>query len=490
MKNFNLFLIVSLAAILPGGNALAQYSDAYRPQYHFTRPGPSWIGDPCAMVRYKGVYRLFSWDQQTSTDLVHWSIGGWPFQGPIPPDNQIWTGSGVVDVHNSSGLGTTSNPPMILAYTLHHNETEQEHIAIASSVNYVNFASYNNGNPVLYGPTTVFRDPDVLWDEELGLWIMLLAQYNRIAIYTSTDLKSWQFKSHFGPVDGGWQFFECPGLARIPIKGVLNQTKWVLYCGPGTVNCQYWIGNFDGTTFTMDGAPQAQGLIVDAGSDFYAARVIRDFDGGQCVHWLGWLANWNYVRDLPTSFKSGWSIPRRLELQGTAQGYRLTQEPLAALQGQRGPLAIGIPRKLQGLVPLTEFPPTKNTYELVANFKLTPQTQKFGFHLCVGDGKKVVLGYDVTGGYLFLDRTQSGDTSFSPAFPNVRTVPFSAPDGNVKFHIFVDQNSIEVFVNDGLVVFSSLIFPSPTSRGIELWSDNAIVQLKSLDAWMLKSVWQ
>src|ERR1043165_9991000 len=117
MKKFSILLIVSLASTLLTRNASAQWNDAYRPQFHFTRPGR--IGDPCAMLRYKGVWRLFSWDQQTSSDLVHWTIGGWPFLGPIPPNNSLFTGSGVVDVYNSSGLGTTSSPPMILAYTLH-----------------------------------------------------------------------------------------------------------------------------------------------------------------------------------------------------------------------------------------------------------------------------------------------------------------------------------------------------------------------------------
>lgn len=486
MKKLSLLLAFSLASILLTLSASAQYNDAYRPQFHFTRPTVK-IGDPCAMLHYKGVWRCFSWDQQTSTDLVYWSIGGWPFRGPIPPGNALFTGSGVVDLKNSSGFGSTSSPPMIIAYTLHDNSTMQENIAIASSVDYVNFNSYNNGNPVINAPTMVFRDCDVSWDEQLGLWIMLVSQSNQIDIYTSTDLKSWQFKSAFAP--GGGQFFECPGIARIPVKGVLDKKKWVLYSGPGTKNCQYWVGNFDGTTFTQDGAPQAQGLFLNAGMDFYAARVIRDFDGGQCVYMIAWQDNWDYAGSLPTSFGSGWTIPRRLQLLLTAQGYKIVQEPLAALQNLRGPLAIGIPRKLQGSVPLTEFQPTTNTYEIIANFQLTPQTQKFGFNLCVGGGNKVVLGYDVAAGNLFLDRTHSGNTSFSPNFPVVTTAPFSTSDGKVKFQIFVDQNSVEVFVNDGLVMFSSLIFPASTNTGIELWSDNAVVQLKSLSAWPLKSIW-
>ena len=480
--------IILLFALTPALNLWAAwFDDQYRPQFHFSRDVR--IGDPCGMVRWKGVWTIFTWDRATSSDLVYWNLSGWPFRNSVP-NTSYFTGSAVVDFSNSSGFGTITNPPMILAVTLHNDQTLEENIGIASSTDYANFYFYS-GNPVVDGASQIFRDADVFWDDEHNFWVMLVAHNSQITIMTSTDLKFWAFKSDFGPVDGGWQNFEVPGMARMPVKGVIGKKKWVLFSGPGSRNCQYWVGNFDGTFFTPEGGAQ----FIESGPgrapqvDFYAAKLFRDYDGGDCLYWWAWMDNWDYANNLPTSFGSGYTLVRKLQLAWTGSGYRLAQEPHEGYQKLRGPLVPGIPRKLQGTVSLSEFQPATNTYEIVANFKLTPQTQKFGFNLCVGNGNKVVLGYDVGAGNIFLDRTNSGNTGFSGGFPNVRTAAFLPPNGQIQFHIFVDQNSIEVFINDGQIVFTDLIFPASTSRGIELWSDNGVVQLQSLNAWMLKSIW-
>jgi sucrose-6-phosphate hydrolase SacC (GH32 family) len=86
-----------------------------------------------------------------------------------------------------------------------------------------------------------------------------------------------------------------------------------------------------------------------------------------------------------------------------------------------------------------------------------------------------------------LDRRFSGDVSFRPKFPNISTVPFATAAGYVKFHVFVDTCSIEVFVNDGQRVLTSLIFPNPDNRAIELFSSNGPTTLRGLTAWPLSA---
>ena len=48
----------------------------------------------------------------------------------------------------------------------------------------------------------------------------------------------------------------------------------------------------------------------------------------------------------------------------------------------------------------------------------------------------------------------------------------------LKLQIFVDVSSIEIFVNDGLEVFSTRIFTKIESAGIEFFTDG-MVQLKT-----------
>lgn len=61
-------------------------------------------------------------------------------------------------------------------------------------------------------------------------------------------------------------------------------------------------------------------------------------------------------------------------------------------------------------------------------------------------------------------------------------------DGIVKLHILVDRSSVEVFGNDGLVVFTERIFPSSDSLGLELFLDGEQVNLNALDIWQLEPV--
>ena len=201
---------------------------------------------------------------------------------------------------------------------------------------------------------------------------------------------------------------------------------------------------------------------IDWGSDFYAARAFRDYDNaGQSTTWIGWMGNWQYAREVPTSWGRGaQSLPRTLHLRPSPAGYQVTQRPLPALQTLRAPLVKADPREVQGTMNLNEFQPRANTYELEAIFDLHGPSRIFGLNLCVGGTNKVVVGYDAFTSNVFLDRRASGNTSFSPAFPNIVTAPLPRPD-RIQFHLFVDQSSIEVFVNDGQVVLTSLIFPDP-----------------------------
>lgn len=230
---------------------------------------------------------------------------------------------------------------------------------------------------------------------------------------------------------------------------------------------------------------------VDGGSDFYAARVYRDYDRAlDTTIWMGWMGNWDYANQVPTSWGRGaQSIPRELALVRSRTGFALRQKPLPALQVLRGPPFELPAGRVRGTVPLREFRPSRNTYELVADFDLDVPGQEVGLNLCVGGPERVALRYDARTGEVTLDRTVSGAVSFSPHFPVVASVPLAGPRDRLRFHLFVDQSSIEVFVNDGETVLTSQIFPRPSSTGVELVSSRGESALRALTAWELSSIW-
>ena len=232
-------------------------------------------------------------------------------------------------------------------------------------------------------------------------------------------------------------------------------------------------------------------LITDYGSDFYAARTYRDYDNAENrTVWMGWMGNWDYANSTPTSWGRGQqSLPRELSLKTFADGIRLVQQPIPALKKLRNDSIIVANKSVQDTQTLTEFTPANNYYEIDAVFNVTTGTN-CGLNLCVSGTNKVVLGYDATSSNLYLDRTKSGNVSFSSAFPNVVTAPLSPDNGQIKLHVYIDQSSIEVFANDGDRVMSSLIFPDAASKLIQLFSTNGTTVVQSLKAYNLKSIWK
>lgn len=230
-------------------------------------------------------------------------------------------------------------------------------------------------------------------------------------------------------------------------------------------------------------------LWMDYGWDFYAARVLRDYDGADaCPVWISWMCNWDYATNVPVSFLS---IPRNFQLVSSPKGYEIQQQPLPGLRQLRGaPVKID-PQVIQGVVPLSQFQPQANAYEIEAVFNLPSEgrsNQVFGLNLCVGPTSKVVVGFDAQTSNLFLDRSQSGNVSFHPRFPGTVTAPLPVPEGYVKFDIFVDTSSIEIFMNDGRVAQSALIYPEAANVGVELFSVNGTTTLRKLTVWPMSPI--
>lgn len=284
---------------------VSMFDEPHRPQYHFTPPS-MWMNDPNGMVYYDGEYHLFyqhypdstvwgpmHWGHAISKDLVHWE------HLPIAlyPDSlgMIFSGSAVVDVSNTSGLGTTENPAMVAIYTYHDMAGEKagknnfQTQGIAFSVDKGRTWAKYGGNPVLGNEgITDFRDPKVMWYEEGQKWVMALAVYDHIRFYSSPDLKNWKLESSFGEgigAHGG--VWECPDLFKMRVEGS-SEEKWVLLVSinPGGPNggsaTQYFIGQFDGSKFVLDKQFKQR---LQAESMIPQGIVFANFEGKTYPNW-------------------------------------------------------------------------------------------------------------------------------------------------------------------------------------------------------------
>src|SRR4029453_10420509 len=196
------------ASTTASGGGLGQ--EQYRPAFHFS-PAKNWMNDPNGMVYYKGVYHLYfqhnpsgntwgnmSWGHATSTDLVHWTEQ--PLAIPTDDQEDVFSGSVVVDKDNSSGFGTTDNPPLIAIYTSAYKDASPHRGLQAQSLAYSlddgqTWTKYS-ANPVLNRNSANFRDPKVFWyntPDGGGYWVMTAVEAldHKVLLYKSSNLKDW-----------------------------------------------------------------------------------------------------------------------------------------------------------------------------------------------------------------------------------------------------------------------------------------------------------
>ncbi|MGG5253666.1 glycoside hydrolase family 32 protein [Neobacillus sp. SM06] len=487
------------------------YTEAFRPQFHFS-PHAYWMNDPNGMVYFEGEYHLFyqyhpfdiiwgpmHWGHAVSHDLIHWEH----LPTALFPDKNgmIFSGSAVVDHHDSSGFFKGGSG--LVAIFTHADQypgsgRPRQRQSIAFSVDRGRTWHMYEGNPVLSDEKYLdFRDPKVFWHEETNKWIMILAAGDHVRLYTSSNLKSWEFASSFG-VDAGSHkgVWECPDLFKLPVAHS-HDDKWVMIVSigedpayPEGSRTQYFIGDFDGSTFRNEN-PNETVLWLDYGRDNYAGVTWSDLpaEDGRRI-FIGWMSNWKYANNTPTNrWRSAMTLPRELKLKNTTKGVRLIQTPVAELSHLREE-----EMKLNDVIIHQSPDPifseiNGKSFEIIAEFELD-SASAFGFSLRKSKNEKTVIGYDVGKQELFIDRINSGDTSFNPYFPCKHTATLKPKQSRIKLHIFVDWSSVEVFANNGELAMTDLIFPNDTSEGLEVFALDGNVTLVSLQFYPLKSSWR
>jgi fructan beta-fructosidase len=491
------------------------YTEKYRPQFHFT-PESQWMNDPNGMVFYQGEYHLFyqyhphgttwgpmHWGHAVSKDLIHWEhlpIG-------LAPDEHgtIFSGSAVVDWNDTSGFFEGKSGLVAIfthADTYPNSDRPRQRQSLAySKDNGRTWVKYE-GNPVLQEESiTDFRDPKVFWHRETSQWVMVLAAGQVIRIYTSSNLVSWEFASEFGEGHGSHKgVWECPDLFELPVDGDPNQKRWVLIVSIGShekyiegSRTQYFIGDFDGLTFSNQQSPETT-LWIDYGRDNYAGVSWSDVpvEDGRRIY-IGWMSNWQYATITPTQeWRSAMTIPRVIELKNTVDGVRLVQNPVRELQGIRdGKYSIQNEVVRPGENLLSGL--SSNTFEIIATFDMVGiegTATEFGFKVCKGEDEATIVGYDVKNQELFIDRTHSGEADFHQHFAAKHVCKLVIKDHKITLHVLVDQSSVEVFGNNGESVITDLIFPKEDSTQIETFAKNGEVLLQRLELYQMKSVWR
>ncbi|WP_246396171.1 glycoside hydrolase family 32 protein [Gluconacetobacter tumulisoli] len=477
----------------------------WRPALHFS-PARHWANDPNGPFLLDGIYHLFfqynpdgmvwghtSWGHATSTDLVHWTEQAVAI--PARPGEDIFSGTVVLDRENRSGLGAAGVPPLLAFHTsVFFNSPAHPDGTQAQSISYSvdggrTWRAYDR-NPVLtlQPESRQFRDPSVFWYQDGQCWVMatVVGDAQVVKLYRSTDLLHWSFLSDFQP--SGYRkpgmLWEMPLLFPLPLDGNPHDMKWVMIVSvnpwsiAGGSGVEYFVGRFDGVTFTPDdlpppGSDPSRYLWLDHGADQYAmARFANTGDGAPLL--IGWMSNWDYAGDVPTSpWRGQMTLPVNIALKTEEGRPVLVQAP---------------PRSYDDLL-------RKSGVRSYADHILRTDghlVEPFGgdvldIHLTIRKGSArragivvrgstdgrigTSIGYDFVDQTLTLDRGHSGNVGFSPRFSLAHIAHLATPDGTLSLHLVIDRDSVEVFANDGVLRMTDLIFPPAGCDRVSLFSE-------------------
>ena len=452
------------------------YDEQYRPFYHFTAKY-GWINDPNGMFYANGYYHFhfqynpygsvwgnMHWGHAVSRDMLTWEYLPYSFA----PDELggIFSGSSIVDVHGKSPFG----PGSILSFYTSAGTWQQQSLGVSTDGGWT-WKKYE-GNPIIPNSEKKdFRDPKVIEYSD-GQFIMCLAlgEEHKIAFWGSSDLVHWTHLSDFGGYGAQGGVWECPDL--IYFKEV---DKWVLIVNlnpggyAGGSAAQYFVGSFDGTTFTCDQAP-GEIKWVDFGKDAYAIVTYSGVPDGRSIG-VPWLTNGLYANQVPSKyFRGALGLPRVLDLMKVSENnYLLSSLPVREMEALRTNYdSVKDIHVNETGVALDLTVPKQSEIIVRVN---APESGVLVLDLANSKGQKVSLSLDVATGTYSMNRNESTKSGFSPDFDAVTTAKLPERKETYVFTLFVDSSSIELFDADGFCSMTNLVFPDEPFTTLSLHTE-------------------
>ncbi|WP_419883599.1 glycoside hydrolase family 32 protein [Peribacillus sp. B-H-3] len=454
----------------------------WRQNYHI-QPMHGLLNDPNGFVWYNGRYHLFyqwfpfgavhgmkHWFHTESSDLVNWENKG----GALEPEfsfesHGIYSGSGYV--HNDS---------LHLFYTGNSRDDEwnrhsSQCLAVMDELGKITKLNKPIIEKQPKGYTEHFRDPKV-WEEKGKFYMVVGAQREDLTgcvlLYESSDLIQWSWLGEIRTKAREFGYmWECPDYFTIENHGVLLFSPQGLQPEGDSFQNIFQSGVWVGKPLNLENGQFLHGDFqeLDAGFDFYAPQTTLSPDGRRLmVGWMG-LPDIEYPTDT-----EGWAhcltIPREVMIKDNL----LCQRPVRELKEMRktesrSVMMLSNELRNPGLL-------SGESYEMIVNIELG-NARRAGMKLRVGKGEETLIYLDAKNQKVVLDRTDSG-TKFAQEYGSVRQKDYSK--NNIRLHIFMDNSSIEVFINEGEIVFTSRLFPRKDSQGIQFFAEEGTAEIEAV----------
>ena len=501
-------------------------SDKFRPIYHYVNPEGN-LNDPNGLCFWNGYWHLFyqgyppedprqHWGHAISKDLVHWR--DLPYAIYPNPERAVFSGS------------TLAEKDRVIA--MYHGTMVGNMIAVSSDPLLLNWEKVT-GNAVIplkspsgfALPYSVF-DP-CIWKKDSVYYSLSAGRMNTgpggkpvraNALYRSLDLSHWEFVHEFVEGDRLTLIGDdgaCPYFWPIGDRYILN---FFSHMSGG----QYLIGDYDKKNdkfLVTSGGKYNHGAVGPGG--VHAPSAAPDGKGGLII-----IFNMN-----PGRPAEGWNqimtLPRRLTLLSKDL---IGQEPAGELISLRfnekhtGPIKLMANKEivLNGIsgnaLEISAEIDMLNSQVVEMNVLRSPGKEEYT-RIIIYKEKGFTKGLEYNNGpatammpadltaqftgnksYAQGPRTQHSlltiESTFSSTLPDVKirppeTAPFFLEQGKtVKLRIFVDKSVVEVFVN-GIQCAAIRVYPGRNdSVGVSVRSQGQDAELKSLDAWQMKSIYE
>tara|TARA_R110002049_G_scaffold131500_2_gene290244 strand:- start:1899 stop:3572 length:1674 start_codon:yes stop_codon:yes gene_type:complete len=496
--------------------------DPYRPAYHFCIPeDKGYPFDPNGAFHHNGLYHLmylyerngrgFSWGHVSSTDMLHWR-SHLDALTPGNGDEGVFSGGAFVDDDGSAILSYwmlwgAKGIGLAKSSDLHFNTWEKfgNNPIIKSSEWGITDIKNKQGQDIHIGSA----DPSNIWKKN-GRYYMLTGnllvlrkygsrgkdlpanlekpelpkdslayQGDRLYLYSSDNLKDWNYIHEFYESDRKWtdktEDNMCPSFLPLPSSpdGGPPSDKHLLLFISHNKGSQYYIGDYKDDKFF----PTEHGRMTWKDNAYFAPEALVDGKGRQIM--------WSWIfDDRPDSLKTyyGWTgtygLPRSLWLgkDGT-----LRMRPIKELEALRMNQKIlsNIAVKSGTVVPLKDLGSQLMELEITVE----PSTAgEYGVKIGISaDGREETLVYfDQKNSKLKIDTRKSG-LDFGRKIIEEAPLKLSAGEPLV-LRIFLDKSIVEVYANDKQAI-ARRIYPTLGGKGISLFSAGGDTKVKSVKAW-------
>lgn len=451
----------------------------HRPVYHLSSP-VGWMNDPNGFSVYQKEYHLFfqyhpfsntwgpmHWGHCKSKDFIRWEY----LPTAIAPDESYdeggcYSGSaieaegkhvliytGVIDRYLKDGL---------------HDYRQVQCMAEGDGLNYFKY----KGNPIIMGDCIPegssrkdFRDPKV-WKEGEYYYLVVgsLSDENdgQVLLYRSDNLEQWKFLTVLDQSRGEYgKMWECPDFFSLGDRQILlvspqdmRAKGYEFYNGNHSI---FIYGYYDRSVYQFK---REKVVSVDYGLDFYAPQTLQTTDGRRIM--IAWMQSWDMK--LANNFLN-WSgmmtFPRELVLK---EG-KIYQSPVRELEQYRKNKVEYIERRV--------------TQEVILDgisgriIDLQVDITEFDFHhfsirFAYSEEYEMLLQYNHLRKCLTIDRTYSGLVRDVVCRRKIAAEPYVSKMQKevLNLRLLLDRYSVEVFVNQGEKVMSSVFYTPMESDGI------------------------